>query len=156
MSTSLSNTSAAQVSAILAAAAGTAQLGATPEPHPELNGLLLQLPGNPKIYLVINGFRCWVPNPTTFNNLFVPGATVTPDVNIGVVSEGPALSDGAVLAKSTVADPVYLVSNGVKRWIPSQEIFSRYQFNGANIQLVAPVIMDSVPSGSNIDGPSPI
>lgn len=156
MSTSLSGTNSAQVSQILAAAAGSAQLGATPEPHPELNGLLLQLPGNPKVYLVINGFRCWVPNPATFNNLFVPGATITPDVNIGVVSEGPALSDGAVLAKSTAADPVYLVSNGVKRWIPSQPIFQRYQFNAKNIQLVAPVIMDAVPSGSNIDGPSPI
>ena len=90
MSTAVSQNLEATTQQALAAAAGTTQAGTTPQPMPELNGLLLQLPGAPQIYLVLNGFRCWVPDPATFNNLFVSGATIIQDINIGVVSQGPA------------------------------------------------------------------
>jgi hypothetical protein len=154
MSTALSKGLEAATKQALAEAVGAAQVGITPEPMPQLNGLLLQLPGNPKVYLVLNAFRCWVPDPATFNNLFVAGATITPDINIGVVSEGPALSSGAVLAKSTDSDRVYLVSNGVKMWIPSPAIFTRYQFNSAKVQVVAPILINSIPNGPDLQGPT--
>lgn len=150
MSTAVSQDLDATTKQALAAAAGTAQAGITPQPMPELNGLLLQLPGNPNVYLVINGYRCWVPDSGTFTNLFISGATIIQDINIGAVSEGPPLTSGAVLAQGSSSPQVYLVSNGFKCWIPTPAIFSRYQFNASNIQGCAPVIINSVPNGPDV------
>ena len=150
MSTAVSQDLDAATKQALAAAAGTAQAGVTPQPMPELNGLLLQLPGAPQVYLVLNGFRCWVPDPATFTNLFVSGATIIPDINIGVVAEGQPLTSGAVLAQASGSAPVYLVSNGVKSWIPTPAIFSRYQFNASKIQVVAPILINSIPNGPDV------
>jgi hypothetical protein len=154
MSTAVSKDLEATTKQALATAAGTAQVGITPQPMPELNGLLLQLPGAPQVYLVLNGFRCWVPDPATFANLFVPGAAIFQDINIGVVSEGPALSSGAVLAQAAGAPAVYLVSNGFKCWIPSPAIFTRYQFNSAKVQVVAPILINSIPNGPDVQAPT--
>ena len=150
MSTAVSQNLQASAQQALAAAAGTTQAGTTPQPMPELNGLLLQLPGAPQVYLVLNGFRCWVPDPATFNNLFVSGATIIQDINIGVVSQGPALSSGAVLAQAAGSPTVYLVTDGEKMAIPSADIFNRYQFNWNSIQVCAPVIINSVPNGPDV------
>lgn len=154
MSTAVSKDLATTTKAALAAAVGTAQVGATAQPMPELNGLLLQLPGAPQIYLVLNGFRCWVPDPQTLANLFVSSRTIVPDINIGVVAQGPALTSGAVLAQAIGTAPCYLVTNGVKMWIPSSDIFNHYQFNQKNIQFVAPVLIDFIPNGPNVAGPT--
>jgi hypothetical protein len=67
---------------------------------PQLNGLLLQLPGAAPIFLVLNGYRCWIPDMPTFQGVFAAGATVIQDINIGVVSEGPAIISGAVCASA--------------------------------------------------------
>jgi hypothetical protein len=154
MSTALSTDLSAAAKKALAAAVGSAQVGVTPEPMPQLNGLLLQLPGNPKVYLVINGYRCWVPDSATFNNLFVSGATIVADINIGAISEGPPLTSGAVLAQAAGSAPVYLVSNGVKMWIPSPDIFTRYQFNSKQILSVAPILINSIPNGPDLQAPT--
>ena len=150
MSTAVSQNLEATPQQALAAAAGTTQAGTTPQPMPELNGLLLQLPGAPQIYLVLNGFRCWVPDQTTFNNLFVSGATIVQDINIGVVSQGQALTSGAVLVQGSSSPQVYLLNNGFKCWIPTPTIFSRYQFNGSSIQVVAQAILNAIPNGPDV------
>ena len=152
MSTAVANFEA-QAKSFLSAAVGSAQVGITPAPAPELNGLLLQLPGAAPIYLVLNGFRRWVPSPATLSQLFVGNPKVIQDIGIGTVSEGPALSVNAVLAKADNSDRVYLVTNGVKMWIPSPDIFNRYQFNGAKIVTVPSILIDSIPNGPNVDGP---
>ena len=154
MSTALSKDLETTTKETLAAAVGTAQVGITPEPMPQLNGLLLQLPGAAPVYLVLNGYRCWVPDPGTFQNLFVSGASIFQDINIGVVSEGPALSSGAALIQGAGTPQVYLVTNGVKMWIPTPTIFTRYQFNSAAIQIVSQVVLNSIPTGPDVQGPT--
>ncbi len=137
----------------LAAAVGGATIGVTPAPAPELNGLQLQVPQAPPVYLVVNGFRRWVPNPDTYNNLFKSGATIIQDPHAGVVSEGPALTSGAILAKADGRDPIYLLTNGVKMWIPSPAIFDRYQFDWGKVKTLSTVVIDSIPNGPDIEGP---
>lgn len=154
MSAAASETIVKATKAALAAAVGTASVGVTPEPRPDLNGLLLQLPGSPQVYLVLNGFRVWVPDSTTFSNLFNSGATIVQDINIGVVSEGAALTSGAVLAQGNASPQVYLVSNGEKMWIPTPDIFNRYQFNSGNIQTLPQIVIDFLPNGPNLQGPT--
>lgn len=154
MSTAVSKDLATTTKAALAAAVGTAQVGATSQPMPELNGLLLQLPGAPQIYLVLNGFRCWVPDTQTLANLFVSNPSIFQDINIGVVAQGPAITSGAVLVQAAGLAPVYLVTNGVKMWIPTPDIFNRYQFNSSNIQSCSPVVINCIPNGPNVEGPT--
>ena len=96
MSTAATESTEQSAKKFLAAAVGGATIGVTPAPAPQLNGLLLQLPGASPVYLVINGFRCWVPDPTTYNNLFVGGATVVSDLGVGAVSLTRAASASIV------------------------------------------------------------
>ena len=154
MSTAATESTEQSAKKFLAAAVGGATIGVTPAPAPQLNGLLLQLPGASPVYLVINGFRCWVPDPTTYNNLFVGGATVVSDLGVGAVSEGAALTSGAILAQGNASPQVYLVSNGVKMWIPSPDIFARYQFNAAQIQVLPQIVIDFIPNGPSLNGPT--
>ncbi len=125
------------------------------EPAPELNGLLLQLPGNPASYLVLNGFRCFV-DPATMQNLFVDNPTSTPDINIGLVSAGNPITSGAILAVAPGDPTVYLVTNGVKMGIPSPAVFNTYQFDWQKIQSVAPILLNFIPTGPIVQAPTPI
>lgn len=152
MSTAANTNTEATLEQAFAATAAKADV--TPSPRPDLNGRLVQVPGAPQVYLVINGYRRWIPNYETFLNLFPGNATIQSDTGVGLISEGPALSNGAVLAKSSAAVQVYLVSNGMKMWIPSPAIFTLNQFNSNNILTVVPVIMDAVPAGPDIQPPT--
>ncbi|HKR23206.1 MAG TPA: hypothetical protein VJS17_11455 [Pyrinomonadaceae bacterium] len=154
MSSAASKTTEQAAQDALATAAGSAQVGATSAPMPELNGLILQLPGAAPLYLVLNAYRCWIPDPQTLQNLFIPGATITPSINIGVVSEGAALTSGAVLVQGDASPQVYLVSNGVKMWIPDEATLNRYQFSKAQIQIVPQVVIDFLPNGPNVQEPT--
>jgi hypothetical protein len=154
MSTALSKDLATTTSEALAAAAGTAPAGLTSQPMPQLNGLLLQLPGAAPIFLVLNGYRCWIPDMPTFQSLFAGGATVIQDINIGVVSEGPAITSGAICAKAAGSDAIYLVTNGVKMFIPNMDVFNRYQFNTTTVPAVAPVLINSIPNGPDVQPPT--
>ena len=154
MSSAATSTTEAKAKQFLSKAVGTAQVGVTPAPAPELNGLLLQLPTAPQCYLVLNGFRCWIPDTTTFNNLFIPGAKITFDIGIGAVSEGTPLSVGACLVRGNGTDQtVYLVTNGVKMGIPSMAVFTDYQFNPATVQTVPQIVIDFLPTGPIVQGP---
>src|ERR1044072_2721790 len=127
---------------------------ATPEPAPQYNGPLRQTPGTPQVYLILNDLACWVPDLTTLGNLFVPGAKIVQDSNLDNIKQGEALTSGAVLAEATGTAPVYLLTNGVKMWIPNWDIFNDYQFNKTNIQLVSPDKINSIPTGPNVEGPT--
>ena len=127
-------------------------VGAVPEPHPEVNGDLLKLPNTDPIYSVIDGYRCHVPDRQTFNNLFTGSAT--PEPLLKVVSEGHPLSVGAMLVRAKGDEKVYLLSNGVKRWIPSRDIFNLYHFNAAGITDFPAIVVNSIPTGQNIPGRS--
>ena len=132
--------------------AGTAPVGVTPQPMPSLNGTLQQNQGEPQIYLVLNSLLCWVPDTTTLGNLFLPNAKINP--NADEVSAGTPLTSGAVLAQADGTSPCYLVTDGQKMWIPNSDIFNAYQFNSKNIQFVAPIILDSIPTGPDVEGPT--
>ena len=127
-------------------------VGAAPEPHPELNGYLLKLPNTDPIYLILDGYRCHVPDFPTFQNLFRDGAAVFQEPLLNVVAQGPALSQGALLVRSDVTKDakVYLLSNGVKRWIPNPEIFNLYQFNASRIVSLPVIVINSIPTGPDI------
>lgn len=138
---------------VLAAAAAS---GVTPSPRPELNGQILQLTGQSKVYLVLNGFRCWIPDQQTFNGVFASGSAPIVDPNVNLISEGPAISVGALLAKGDQSDTVYFITNKVKMAIPNGEVFNDYHFNWGSIQTYPQIVIDFIPTGPNVEGPHPL
>ncbi|MEU7164481.1 hypothetical protein AB0A70_07525 [Streptomyces morookaense] len=118
--------------------------------RPDLNGLRIKAVNGPAIYLVLDGRRHWIPNPTTYNNLFRDWNGVVSVLDIGNITEGGALSDGAFLGKAPDQPQVYLFSNGVKRWITSPAAMDKYYFAWNRIQNLPGEAVNSVPSGATI------
>ncbi len=118
-------------------------------PRPDLAGLrLTPLPGGP-IYLVNpEGLLQWIPNPPTYNNLFRDWNGVY-RVDTNTLPIGTALSDGAILAKGTASNAVYLITNYKKRWITSPAAMDKYYFKWGNVYVVPQILINSIPTGSN-------
>lgn len=126
------------------------QPAALGNPRPDLAGLRVKTPNQPQIYLIDpDGYRRWIPNPQTYNNLFRDWNGVVIDININEISESAPLTDGAILARPQGAAPVYLVSNGIKRWITSPAVMDKYYFNWATVYQLPHVSLDFIPTGPN-------
>ena len=134
--------------------AGTAPVGDPQSPLSKYNGQLQQDPTEPPVYLCLNASFCWVPDPTTLSNLFVPNATIIQNIDIGEIMPGTSLTSGALLAQVDGTSPCYLITNGQKWLIPSADVFTAYQFNSKNIQSFPQIILDSIPNGPNVEGPT--
>jgi hypothetical protein len=119
--------------------------------HPELNGRRLQGVGDPKVYLVLDGKRRWIPNPTTYTNLFRDWNGIQQVIDINAIDDGGPLSDGAVLMRPANQAPVYLVTDGSKRWVTAPSVMDKYYFDWNKVVSVPPVVAASVPTGVNIN-----
>jgi hypothetical protein len=120
-------------------------------PRPDLNGLRVKLPNRPEIYLIDRGYRRWVPNPGTYNNLFRDWNGIVVDIDIDEIPMGPGISSGAVLVRAAGTAPVYLVDQGVKRWIVSPAMMDRYHFAWNRVYVLPAGSVDPIPVGPNID-----
>lgn len=120
-------------------------------PRPDLNGLRVKLPNRPEIYLIDRGYRRWIPNPATYNNLFRDWNGVVVDINIDEIPLGASITSGAILARADGFAPVYLIDQGMKRWITSPAIMDQYYFAWNRVYVLPPATINSIPSGPNID-----
>lgn len=127
-----------------------AELLASAVIRPDLNGVRLKGPASPAIYVVIDGYRRWIPDPATYNNLFRDWNGVIVVSNLPDIAEAEPLTSGAVLARPAGMAPVYLVSNGVKRWITAPSVMDKYYFNWSRVQNLPPNVVNSIPTGSTI------
>lgn len=127
---------------------GTAPAAAGP--RPDLAGTRVKLPNQPNIYLIDpEGYRRWIPDPGTYNNLFRDWNGVVVDLDVNAIAEGSPLTDGAVLARASNSAPVYLVSNSVKRWITSPSAMDKYYFNWNRVYVIPPALVEFIPQGPN-------
>lgn len=124
-------------------------------PRPDLNGLRITPPGeNQPVYLILEGTRRHIPNPATYDNLFIDWSGIYVAIDIDQLPEGPALTDGALLANAAprpgeeFPGPVHLITNGKKWWVTS--LATRYHFDMKKSRLVPPVFMDFLPSGPDL------
>lgn len=120
-------------------------------PRPDLNGLRVKLPGRPEIYLIDQGYRRWIPNPATFNNLFRNWNGIVEEISITSIPTSQNISSGAILARAYGTAPVYLVDQGLKRWITSPAAMDRYNFSWERVYEVPSILLNSIPSGANIN-----
>lgn len=120
-------------------------------PRPDLNGLRVKMPNRPEIYLIDRGYRRWVPNPMTYNNLFRDWNGIVVDINIDEIPLAPQITSGAVLVRAAGTAPVYLVDAGVKRWIVSPAMMDKYYFAWNRVYVLPAGSVDPIPVGPNID-----
>jgi hypothetical protein len=121
-----------------------------PIPRPDLSGARLKSPTNPDVYLVDpEGYLRLIPDPDTYNNLFRDWNGITESTDLNEIARGSDITDGAVLAKASNSDPVYLISNGIKRWITSPGVMDKYYFNWGNIVGLPQTAIDPIPQGAN-------
>jgi len=119
-------------------------------PRPDLNGYRMKAPGDPKIYLVDQGYRRWIPDPTTYNNLFRDWNGIVQDPLILDVPENIPIASGTVLARGSGTAPVYLVEPSGKRWIASPHTMDVYYFSWDRVYNVPPVLLTAIPNGPTI------
>jgi hypothetical protein len=119
-------------------------------PEPDLNGVCIKGPASPKVYLMDQGLRRWIPNPQTYSNLFRDGNTIYVHPAIGGITEGIPISNGAILAKANNAPSFYLVDQGMKRHITSPAVMDLYNFDGNKVCSVPGILLDSLPTGPAI------
>ena len=118
----------------------------------EQNGLRVQAPGSPAIYLVEGGERRWIPNPETVTNLFADYGLVTVDIGSLSIPLGANISDRAILSHcNTAGHPdsgaVFLIDSGTKRHIVSPEIMTKYNFNWNAVVNVPCILLQYIPNG---------
>jgi hypothetical protein len=125
-------------------------------PRPDLAGLRVKLPTVPhepntdKIYVIDpDGYRRWIPNPDTYNNLFRDWTGVVTDIDIDEIPAEDPLTDGAILARAEGNARVFLVSNNMKRWITSPAVMDKYHFNWDRVYQVPHILLDFIATGFN-------
>lgn len=119
-------------------------------PRPDLNGLRVKTPGDPAIFLVDQGYRRWIPNPPTYNNLFRDWNGIREDTGVGDIPIGAPIADGAVLVRGIGTAPIYLVDAGVKRWIASPAAMDKYYFSWDRVYQIPPILVWYISNGSTI------
>ena len=119
----------------------------------DLDGLRVQLPGDPAIYLMVAGQKRHIPDPPTYDNLFRDWNGVVQDPHLNDIDTGTPINHGAVLAQGYGDAAVYLIDGGHKRHIGSPATMDRYHLAWNKIQHVAPILIASIPTGAAIVWP---
>lgn len=75
------------------------------------------------VYLVIDGKKCWIPNPETYFDLIDSWEKITLVDNVSLYGDGPQIDENAQLIRRKDLDKVYLVQYGERRWITCPQVF---------------------------------
>ncbi|EUC33382.1 hypothetical protein COCVIDRAFT_26679 [Bipolaris victoriae FI3] len=104
------------------------------------------------VYLVLNGKLRHIATPDIYKALFGDGEWKFSTVQQALVDnfpKGPVLDFPTPLAKG-FDDPVYLIDQGKKRWIKSEDAFNRYGFAWNKITNIG-AITSIIPDGEEIE-----
>jgi putative addiction module CopG family antidote len=119
-------------------------------PLNEFNGLRVKIPGRAEVYLVDQGYRRWIPNPETYNNLFRDWNNIIEEITVANIPLGANISNGAILAKAYDHPAVFLIDQGQKRHITSPEIMNKYHFSWEHIYQIPIILLESIATGTSI------
>ena len=122
--------------------------------RPEANGHLYRMSKDtPEVFWIDHGSRRFVPNSTTFENIFGRHGgweKVELDPNIYSVEPGPAIDADAALVSGFNSPNIYFVDRGQKRFVRDPAAFERYRFDWNSVHKVPPILIKLVRDGSVI------
>lgn|GEM_PF-6163665 len=124
-----------------------------PTPHPALDGKRIKMVGSGAIYFVWNGgYKCWVPDPTTYNNMFQSWDNIEELAadQFDAIATGAPITSGAMLAAGTGQGAVFLVTNGHKNFVTQPSVMTYCNFRWPSTTY-PPVLIDFIPMGVTID-----
>lgn len=107
----------------------------------DLEDNLIKLKGDYKVYLVTNGVRRHIPNPQVFLNYGFNWDDIK-EVDESTAAE---YKDTYLVRESGEDEVYYLNGNGVRKHIPTAEIFDSYGDKWGDIQIVSKTEMESYP-----------
>lgn len=96
------------------------------------DGDLIQGTSTPEVYIIINGRKRHIPSPLAFSRLGLLWEKIKK-----VTQEEIEAYLEDVLLRAQNSLHVYLIINGMKRHIPSPEVFNSYGFDWSNISVVS-------------------
>ncbi len=102
---------------------------------------LIRANGDYKVWLVTNGIRHHVPNPEIFLDYGFAWTEVK-DVPQATIDQYQL---ARLIRESKQGKIYYLSATGIKKWIPTAEIFSSYNNRWEDIQVISKKEMDSYP-----------
>jgi hypothetical protein len=103
--------------------------------RPDLEGLRVRLAGNDAVYLIDQGQKRHIHDPTSYGNLFRTWDNIHVDLDVEAIDSGLPIDAGAFLFRCYDSPKVFLYDAGRKRWIQSPATMDRYQFNWDRIQV---------------------
>lgn len=107
---------------------------------------------DPTVWFIdTDGSRRGIPNPQTLHNLFRDGAVEkVPPRTISDYDLSPlgGISDGAILARAPNDPTVWVITDGVKRGVSSQQAMDKFHFARDQVQLVPFIVLSYVPVGT--------
>ncbi|GAA0588796.1 hypothetical protein GCM10010172_87190 [Paractinoplanes ferrugineus] len=116
--------------------------------RPDLACARVKSPTQPQVYVIDpEGYRRWIPNPATYESLFRSWEGIVVSLETNQIAERAPLDDGAFLGKAESQPHVYLVSNGMKRWIINMGVFDKGWFTGARMKTLPDAAMAAIPTG---------
>jgi hypothetical protein len=116
---------------------------------PQLNGSIFYDPNfeSDKIYWIDLGAKRWIANEDTYNGVFgEAGEFNKQQEDLSQIDAGPDVEPGSILVRGGSDSKIYLVSQGVARWIPSEGIRNQYNLLG-KVHSVPPTLIEEYPAG---------
>ncbi len=115
------------------------------------NGMLVKSEASDSIFLLLDETKCHIANPTVFEQLFRPSASVKtlPANTVNAIRTGVYLNE-VYLAKAKRKPPVYLVVNNTKRHLSDASTFERFRFDWGKIKEVKRKHLKRMPDGAPI------
>jgi len=107
----------------------------------DLEDNLIRMIDDFKVFLVTDGVKRHIPNPEVFLDYGFDWGDVK-EVNEETVTQ----YEDTYLIRETGTEPVYYLNpEGVRKWIPTEEIFNSYQDKWEDVQIVSKTEMESYP-----------
>lgn len=134
-----------------AADAAIHPLGAPIDRDGIYDGMFVQVPGAPTIYRVAGGVARPVVSPAALESWRVPPTHVAPVDGRELGTTGPAsgFRDGTLLGGPD--GRLWVVSDGVRRWITAPDLFAALGYEGADVRKVQDVELNAHAEGQPIE-----
>lgn len=128
-----------------------------PKPAPTITeGMLVQGDG-PRVYLIENQAKRWIPDAETFaacgygwNRIVRVGQQELLNYADGESVTDPAFSDGTLI-RGKDSPKIYVLMGGLRRWITGPEAFNRNGFDWGRVVEVSAAAAASYRDGKNIE-----
>lgn len=101
--------------------------------HSYPDSTLVKLDNSPKVYVIINQKKKWIPTPEVFETLGYKWKSIT-IIDSNTLKSIPDFEDNLIRAVNDYK--VYIIVNGIRRHIPNPEIFLDYGFNWSDVRDV--------------------